>query len=89
MSYPNKCTDYIKKWPVMGIFSSLEPKAEVELLWSLTAHHLSTPLNNISLETLGLIFFNFHVKSSFKGGLKIFTNGNSPFSLDGSHDHIW
>ena len=33
-------------------------------------------LNDFSSETPGAIFFNFHVKPSFNGGLKICLNGH-------------
>ena len=39
----------------------------------------STPLNDVSSEIPGPIFFKLHVKPSVKGGLKICTNSHDPF----------
>ena len=45
-----------------------------------------TPLNDFS-ETPGPNVFRLHVEPSVKGGLKIYTNGQS-MNQDGCHAHI-
>ena len=57
--------------------SSTPPKAQDKLLWSLAViHRLSTPLNDFSSETPGIIFFKFHLESSVNGWLKIGSDGH-------------
>ena len=66
------------------IFSSPEPKAQDELLWSLSICRPSVrPSVHLPFEQLLLCnhwasSFKFHVEPCVKGGFKIYTNGYGP-----------
>ena len=57
------------------VFSSPEPKAPEELMWSLP-DCLSTLLNNSSSETPEQIFFKLHLEPSVERRLKIYINSH-------------